>query len=574
MSRLPEPLWRNTPVLEAARATTTPTPVQRATSLSTAWIAYRAASYRRGAGFVKRCGGTYNPAKMPQTLPPVTIVGLGPGDPGLLTVEARAVLRQVSEVYVRTRRHPTVARLPARLTVRSFDDVYTAAERLDRVYVEIADRVLALGQRPGGVVYAVPGHPLIAESSVQHLLHSARQAGVATRVVPGLSFLEPVLARLGIDPFVEGLQVLDAAALLADYFGDSDGRRNPFAPRSRGFDATRPLLLGQIDAERVASGVKLILLESVPPDHVIAVVRRAGVAREEEVESIPLHELDRVTIDHLTCVYIPGVPLLADVSSFETLRHIIARLRAPGGCPWDREQTHQSLVKDLIEETYEVVDAIERLDHDALAEELGDVLLNVLLQTQIGEESGNFALEDALRSVNAKLVRRHPHVFGDVTVAGAGEVLRNWDQIKRAEQGEAPDASRLGGMPLGLPALAFAQKIQGRAERAGFAWRELPPIEEKIAEELVELRAATGDDRVGEFGDLLFVLVSYAGMMGINAEEALRSTNRTFVARFRAMERLADERRIDFATADLAGKLELWRQAKVAIAANSAGDAR
>jgi tetrapyrrole methylase family protein/MazG family protein len=475
----------------------------------------------------------------------LTVVGLGPGGPELLTREALEVLAGATELWVRTRRHPTLDALPFTGRLRSFDAVY----------------------RRAGVVYAVPGHPLVAERSVRLALAAAREAGIETRVVAGLSFVEPTLSALGLDPFADGLQILDAGDVVAGYFGAGE-RRDPFATRTRPLDATRPSLIGQVDTPRVAAGLKLALLEWLPERHEVAVVARAGTPAQA-VERRPLVELDRAAVDHLTALYVPPLAPLDDVAAFDGLRHVTMRLRAEGGCPWDRGQTHASLRGTLIEEAYEAVEAIDRGvesgDWSALTEELGDLTMNVLLHTQIAAEAGEFWLEDVFRGINDKLIRRHPHVFGDVRVADADAVVQNWDRIKRAEKADRADATRLGEVPRTLPALARAQTLERRAARTGFKWPDTADVWRKTEEELAELRAAEDETaRRDELGDVLFMVACLANYMQLDAEEALRLATQKFVRRFRAMEQRAAEVGDDFAQLDVERQLALWRDVKSA----------
>ena len=495
----------------------------------------------------------------------LTIVGLGPAGAELLTREAHDVLVAADELHVRTRRHPTLGDpgFPFQGRLRSFDALYRRAGSLEEVYRTIAERLIRLARRRQGVVYAVPGHPTTGERSVRLALALAREAGIPTRVVAGLSFLEPTLAAVGAEPLAEGLQIVDAAALVANHFGVRE-RRDPFAARTRLIEPTAPALITQLDSKRLAAGVKLVLSEWLPPAHEVALVRGAGGA-EQAVRRAPLAELDRLEVDHLSSLHVPALAPLEDVASFEGLRHVVARLRAPGGCPWDREQSHASLKSGLIEEAYEAVEAIDAAlesdDWDGLVEELGDLLVNVLLHTQIAAESERFWLEDVLRTVNAKLIRRHPHVFGDLAVAGSAEVLANWERIKRAEKGERPEASRLGEVPVSLPALARAQTIQRRAARAGFAWDDVDGAWAKLDEELAELRAAgTPPERAHELGDVLWMAGVLGTYMNVDAEDALRGTARKFVGRFRALEALVGE--ADMKELGTARLLELYSRVK------------
>jgi len=490
--------------------------------------------------------------------PGITVLGLGPGAAEHLTLEAQAVLMAANEVYLRTGQHPTVASLPAHLNIHTFDDVYEREDSFGAVYRCIAEEVVALGRRPQGVLFAVPGHPLVAEASVRLILAEARKAGLPVRVVAGLSFVEPVCTALGLDPLDQGLEVLDATSLVPS---------EPFAPMAP-LSTGRPLLLAQLYGSRVASQAKLALLEWYPPDHPVTLVRAAGVAGEERVRDVPLYRLDRQTdLDPLTCAYVPPVSPRDDVTSLPGLQRIVARLRAPGGCPWDREQTHATLKPHLLEETYEVLAALDAGDPAKLCEELGDLLLQIVLHTQIAAESDEFVLADVLKGISEKLVRRHPHVFGDTTVADTGELLRNWERIKQDErdQNHTDDEERslLAGVPPTLPALAGSQAIQERSARVGFDWSSLSGVLEHLVEEIGELQEVDDPQRrLEEFGDVLFAVVNAGRWLGVDAEEALRLANRRFRERFQAMERHCRQRGVRFAALSLDEKNALWEEVK------------
>lgn len=495
----------------------------------------------------------------------LTVVGLGPGRPELLTREVETLLATADELWVRTRRHPTVAALPFGGELRSFDYVYRRAQRVESVYEHIAERLVRLARRRRGVVYAVPGDPSVAERSVRLAVSAARAAGVQVRVLPGVSFVEPTLALLGADALDNGLQVLDAADVVASYFGEGD-QRDPFSDRTRPFDPTRPTLLAQVDNGRLVGSLKLALLDWFPPEHEVALVGAAATS-VEQVRWLPLHQLDRARADHLTTLFVPALQPLEDAAGFDGLRYITMRLRAPGGCPWDREQTHASLRGTLIEEAYEAVEAIDRGlesgDWDALAEELGDLMMNVLLHVQIAAESGEFWLEDVLRGINGKLIRRHPHVFGDLQLHDADAVVANWDRIKRREKEGRADATRLGEVPRTLPALARAQTLERRAARTGFAWPRVEDVWAKLDEELAELRGARGESELrDELGDVLFMAACLASYLKLDAEEALRLATNKFARRFQAMEAVAAERGYDFAQLGVERQLALWEEVK------------
>lgn len=250
-----------------------------------------------------------------------------------------------------------------------------------------------------------------------------------------------------------------------------------------------------------------------------------------------------------------------DLRSFDTLVAITEKLRGPGGCPWDREQTHASLRSNLLEETYETLEALDAGDPAILAEEFGDLLMQVVLHAQIAAEGAEFAIGDVVEKINKKLIYRHPHVFGDVKVSGSGQVLKNWQELK--QKAKPPDASIIGSVPRSLPALAYAQEIQHRVAQAGFDWAEPVGIIDKLVEEIKELKEAeTKERQAQEFGDLLFTLINVARRQGIDVESALRETNRRFYRRFTCMEKLARQRGQTFETMSFTAQNALWDEAK------------
>jgi tetrapyrrole methylase family protein/MazG family protein len=249
---------------------------------------------------------------------------------------------------------------------------------------------------------------------------------------------------------------------------------------------------------------------------------------------------------------------------YADLRAVIARLRAPDGCPWDREQSHSSLRPYVIEEAFEVVGALDANDIATLPEELGDLLLQIVLHAQIAEEAGEFTMTDVIRGLSEKLVRRHPHVFGEVELETADQVNRQWDELKRVEraQGDQPK-SALSGVPRAMPALAYAQTLLRRADRAGFAWPDKRDVIEKVNEELEELAAAASKEQAKEeFGDLLLNIANYARYLDIDAEEALREASHKFRRRFEGVEAAARESSTDMRELSRDELLGLWQRAK------------
>lgn len=474
----------------------------------------------------------------------ITVVGLGPGPYSMLTREASATLEQAPKVWLRTSRHPTVAELPPSVRWEALDYVYDRCESFDCLYRELAEEVLSIARREGEAVYAVPGDPSVAEDSVRELLRLAKEVGIEVSVVPGVSFLEAGLAAARTT-LTGALQVLEAGRVSA---------ANPLLD----------LLIYQVEDSFVASDVKLELLHKYADDHQVVLIHSAGGTGRQSVETVHLHDLDRQgDVDHLTALYLPASAPERAIGSFDAFVRIVAKLRAPDGCPWDREQTHSTLRPYVVEEAYEVVEAIDKGDPVVLSEELGDLLLQVLLHAQIASEIGEFDLNDVVAAIAAKMVRRHPHVFGEVSVSGAQEVLANWEAIKRAEKEQDEEQSMFSGIPKHMPALQAAQEVQGRASRVGFDWKDLRGPLDKVAEEIEELSRETDASALqAEFGDIIFALVNAARHLGVNAEMALRAANRKFVERFSQMEALARDQGVDFASLSLEQQDSLWNQVK------------
>jgi tetrapyrrole methylase family protein/MazG family protein len=441
----------------------------------------------------------------------VVVVGLGPAGPDLLTAAATAAIDRVPERYVRTTRHPAAAALPG---ATSFDAVYESAANLAEVYAAIVDALVEAAVSAGEVLYAVPGSPMVAERTVELLLADDR---VDVRVVPALSFLDLAWARLGVDPVASGVRLVDGHRFAVEAAGE------------RG-----PLLVAQCDSPHVLSDVKLALDDDAPgPD--VVVLQRLGLP-DESVHTVGWADLDRdVEPDHLTCLWVPAMaaPVAREVARFAEL---VRTLRQR--CPWDREQTHQTLTRHLLEETYEVLEAIERLDGSAAAwdhleEELGDLLFQVVFHATLGAEEGQFTLADVARGIHDKLVHRHPHVFAGVEADSVGQVVANWERIKQAEKGRA---SVMDGISPGLPSLLYAHKVQRKAASFG-----LDP-------------AVAG----GDVGAELFRVVDRARRAGVDPEAALRATAGDFRRRFEAVEAAAAAKGVELSTADPATIRVLW----------------
>jgi len=486
----------------------------------------------------------------------VVVVGLGPAGADLLLPAARVALERATVRFVRTARHPCVAELrTGGITFESFDERYESGADLDAVYDGIVETLVERAAHDGEVLYAVPGSPAVAERTVALLHERARRAEVEVVVVPGLSFAELAWARLGVDPLA-GARVVDGRDFSVDALTDAG-----------------PLLIAQCDNPLVLSDVKLQLLERLAADAPVVVLQRIGLP-DERVATVALAELDReIEPDHLTALFVDA-PVMSAAAEVTRLLHLARRLRRPGGCPWDAEQTHHSLARYLLEEAYEVVEVLELLpaeapvgaagdpEYAALVDELGDLLYQIVFHVILAEEAGAFTMADVARGIHDKLVRRHPHVFGDASAGSGADVVRNWEQIKKEEKGHD---SLVAGLTPGLPSLLYTHKLYRKAASAG-----LDPG--GLDASLARVRAAAGaladagadDDSTGGFeaalGELLAAAVALSRTRGVDAESALRGWAGRFREHFERFETLARERGLDLGTLDATAAAALWQE--------------
>lgn len=452
----------------------------------------------------------------------LTIVGMGPGSKEFLTLEAFQHLTKKGKVYLRTLKHPVVDFLIAEgADFESYDGYYDSYETFDEVYEHIAQDVVGkLKETP--VIYGVPGNPFVAERTVELLAEASKKEGFEVFYVYGASFIDAMITSLKKDP-VYGLRIHDGLKM------------HEFTPSVR-----EDHIFIQVYDQRVASDIKIDLGKYYPDDYMITIVRGAGIPGEERIEEVPLYELDRVEwLDYLTSLYVPGWSDKT-VYTFTDLLKIMETLRSPDGCPWDREQDHQSLMPYFVEETYEALDAIKRYDIDEMIEELGDVLLQIVFHAQIGAEDGYFDINDIIQSISEKMVLRHPHVFSNVSVETSDEVLTNWNKIKQEEKNHDNESDVMEALPELLPTLMKAEKIQKIAAKVGFDWPTVEGAIEKLKEEMdevcEELESANHEKLQEEFGDLIFSMVNVCRMKKISPELALEMTNKKFIERFKFIE--------------------------------------
>ncbi len=490
--------------------------------------------------------------------PQITIVGLGSGEISQMNLGVWEKLKKAKVVYLRTADHPSVDVFKEHsISYKTFDEVYMKFQQFDEVYQMIVTTLFDIAcSTQEEIIYAVPGHPMVAETTVQLLLKKCKTEGMPVSLFGGESFLDRAFLCFGFDP-MDGFQLLDATRM-SRYM-------------------LQPLLhtiVGQVYDQSIASEVKLTLMEVYPHDYKIYIGHSLGVDNKERIDEVFLYELDRVKeFGNLSLVWVPKCEeIQLQQRDFGRLHEIIQILRSPEGCPWDRMQTHSSLRKHLIEETYEVLEAMDGNDSEHFCEELGDVLLQVMLHAQIEEESGVFDVFDVIAKLNQKLIRRHPHVFQDVIMESADEVMINWNKIKAEEKqnkGQIQKSSILAGIPKELPTLIKALHLQERASRVGFDWNKADEVIEKVREELMEVEcemlkapSLPTQEQKAEVGDLLFAVINLARFLQIDPDEALSLTNTKFIHRFSMIEKQLLEDGKTFDEVNIQYMEYIWKQTK------------
>ncbi|MBZ9689539.1 nucleoside triphosphate pyrophosphohydrolase [Clostridium estertheticum] len=478
----------------------------------------------------------------------IRVVGLGPGAIGSLTIETLEILKNGKKIYLRTEKHPTVDYLKSlSIQFETYDDRYEEYNSFDDVYRSIAEDLIKKHEMYEDIIYGVPGHPLVAETTVKLLIKLCAKNKIDIEILPAVSFIDAVIGSLKLDP-IEGLKIIDA-----------------FDIKNQVLDKRVGLLLTQVYNKSIATDTKLALLEYYKDDMEIYFVRAAGVKGLECTRKIKLYELDRQEdIDYLTSIYIPKE--LEATLDFHDLIEVMNTLRDENGCAWDREQTHESMKKFLIEECYEVLEAIDEKDEDKIIEELGDVLLQVVFHAQIGKEQGYFNINDVIKGVTSKMINRHPHIFKNIESKNSQQVLESWEKIKIEEKGFNNYTDTLKHVPKNLPGLMRAYKVQEKASKLGFDFDSAEPAMEKVLEELQEVKDVyKGKNRakiLEEVGDLVFTTVNVARILDIDPEFAVNYTIDKFINRFQYIEENARHRNLDLKDMSLAEMDALWNESK------------
>ena len=455
-------------------------------------------------------------------MPQLLLFGMNAGDASAESTAASAFMAGPTSILAGNPRHP--------LLRQHFGE---------RIREATASRIRAALEGQADVAYVSVGHPLLDDGSARALHNQAAAMGWKVQVFAAPSLLEPAYSSLtvGSTPHL----VVGGAA-----------------PKHMAMDTALLVLAANVSPPMLRE-----LARNYPATHQVDALVLHG-KQAPEVHTLSLRE---AITQHPDVLYIPPLTPLERLDTPNSLRWIMARLRAPDGCPWDREQTHQTLKKHLMEETAEVLDALDEEDMAALREELGDLLLQVYFQAQVAEEQGDFTFDDVVRGISEKLVRRHPHVFGDRVAGSAAQALANWEQIKQEEHSAQGKERRsvLDRVPRSLSGLAAAQAIGNTVAKVGFDWPDIQDVLEKLREEIDELVAAeTPEHRFEEFGDVLFVLAQVAKWLQVDAEEALRASNSKFRRRFAYMEDVARDAGSTLSDYSPEKLESLWEEAKLA----------
>lgn len=470
----------------------------------------------------------------------LTIVALS--TPKRCSMLALNKVRAAERLFVQTMDNPCADVLKQEgLAPQSMDDLYCGAESFDELNRSIAERLTACA---GDAVYAVPGRGIQGTEQLACILEAAQKKEIAVRCINGTGYADAALSEL--DAVYEEQLIISSNAL---------GR----------LDAGKLCAVEEVDTPITAGEVKLALARIYPDDHMIWFATMSGDG-EYSLKRMPLCEADRQSAYHAsTVIIVPPLRFEQRAGYYaEDLFAVLKRLRAPGGCPWDAKQTHESLKKDLLEETYEVLQTIIDDDNIAMCEELGDLLLQVAFHTLLADEQGEFDFVDVCTGIVQKLVYRHPHVFGDVSVKDADEVLVNWEKLKKTEKSMTTQSDVINAIPKSLPALMYSSKVQKKAADVGFDWEDHRGALEKLDEEITELKDAIRDDSnvAEEMGDTLFAAVNVARLLHLDAEEEARKAAQKFIARFEKMEKLAASRNEKLDEMTLESMDELWKCVK------------
>ncbi|MDR7855671.1 nucleoside triphosphate pyrophosphohydrolase [Tissierella sp.] len=479
----------------------------------------------------------------------IYVIGLGPGSVQSLTLGALDRINSGDKNFLRTDKHPTIEYfVEKKIPYKAYDYLYDREDDFHKVYESIVCDLIEESKGSSNINYYVPGNPMVAEKTIQLLL----EKGIDIEIVSGMSFIEPMIELVGRDP-INGLKIVDGASF-----------------DSLMVDINSDMIITQVYNRRILSEVKIILSDIYGDEYKVYLIHSAGVKEDEKKDFVPICELDRSeVIGALTSIYIPKMEKInKKVFDFNDLLCIMRLLRSEDGCPWDMEQTHESIRQSVIEEAYEVVNAIDSGDIDNIIEELGDLLLQVIFHCQIAFDEGEFSLYEVTSALANKLIYRHPHVFSKKDVENSDEVVYNWNILKYAKRDIISFTDKLKDIPK-LPALMTSFKIQEKAAEIGFDWEDIQGPLTKVMEEYEEVVDAMdkfgggAEETEGELGDLLFAVVNLSRFLDVNPEVALNRTINKFIRRFEFMEERLTEIDKTFEEMTLVEMDELWNQAKI-----------
>ena len=479
----------------------------------------------------------------------VIVIGLGPGDTNLLTLEAYDKILNGNRIYLRTKKHGTIKLFEDKsLEYKSFDYLYEDNDTFEEVYENIVGEIIKASKEYGVINYCVPGNPLVGDNTVLSLLKAEENNEIEVELIQGISFIDRSIFSTKRDP-LEGLKVIDGLNFSVE-----------------NLDINSDILISSIYDKDIASMVKVKLGEVYSDDKKIYIVDNKKTS--DNIETISIYELDRLNIyNHATSIYIPKLDKIHRNSyDMNNLLNIMERLRSEEGCKWDIKQTHETLRQYIIEEAYEVVDAIDSGDTDHLCEELGDLLLQVVFHSQIAREEGYFNILDVTTSICDKLIYRHPHVFSNNVANNEREALDTWNDMKDKKRNLTTYTEALKDSIKGLPSLLKSYKVQKRASDIGFDWDDIKGPIDKVKEELEEvLEVYNGENEARieeELGDLLFSVVNFSRFLNVNPETALNKSVNKFINRFSLMEEESKKRGNDIKDMSLEELDVLWNVVK------------
>lgn len=478
----------------------------------------------------------------------INIIGLGPGSIDQLTYGAIQKIKGDNKKFLRTKVHPTVEYFDDNnIEYISFDDYYEEEDTFDDLYQKIANTLIEKLSEYDEIDYFVPGNPMIAEKTVEILINNDN---IQTQIISGMSFIEPMLELIGRDP-INGLKIIDG----------SDFKKTLL-------NINMDIIITQTYNNRILGDIKLISSEIYSDDYEIYIVDAAGVEGKEKIEKIPIYMLDRIDyVGPLTSIFIPRVDQIdKEIFDFNDVVDIMDILRGENGCPWDIEQTHESIRKNVIEEAYELVNAIDNDDYDNIIEELGDVLFQVVFHAKIGSDEGYFDLHEVTTELVRKLKYRHPHIFSENKVVNSEKVVYNWDRMKDSQVNYKSKTEKMENITNSLPQLLKSYKIQKIAKEVGFDWDDVSGPIEKLSEETEELLEAIESNNVAnieeELGDLLFTIVNIARFLDVDPEVSLNKANKKFIERFSLVEKMSLDNNESLEDMNLEKLNKYWNLAK------------